>query len=124
MAFKIQIVFDSRDPARLAKFWAAALHYKFQGQWGTSCAIVDPDVAGPRIFIQKLATPKPRKNRLHIDINASPGKKMALSERRKSVNAEVRRLARIGAKKMRVEEFEGEYWVVMRDPDGNEFCVQ
>ncbi len=154
MGTSIQVVFDCADPDRMAKFWAAALHYKEQdppvgypswpeflrakgvpeSEWNTASAIVDPQTIGPRIYFQQMDTPKPDKNRLHLDLNISGGGKVPLEERVKRVDAEVERILGLGATKQRVgEEIDtydlvrvdpGEYWVVMEDPEGNEFCVQ
>jgi hypothetical protein len=142
MATGIQIVFDCSDPAALARFWAEALHYKVQdppagfGSWDEflaaqgvpvedrnfASAIVDPEGIGPRIYFQRMNTPKPKKNRLHIDINAGAG--APPEEQRKLVDAEVLRLVKLGAAKQKAWEEDGEYWVVMLDPERNEFCVQ
>ncbi len=144
MATSIQVVFDSLDPDRLARFWAAALHYVIQPpppgyptweafleavhvpreEWDSASAIVDPGGKGPRIYIQKMDTPKPGKNRLHLDVNVSGGGNVPLAERRSRVDAEVQRLLELGAQRLRVESDGNEYWVVMADPDANEFCVQ
>lgn len=144
MATGIQIVFDTRDPARLAAFYAAALHYQFQDppegfasweealeawgvpeeEWNAASAIVDPEGRGPRIFFQQMDTPKPGKNRVHIDLNASGGPRIPMEERKAQVGREVERLVGLGAERQREWEEDGEYWVVMLDPDGNEFCVQ
>ena len=144
MAFKLQIVFDCKDPGSLARFYAEALHYKKQDpptgfssweawlkdkgipeeEWNSADAIVDPAGTGPRIYFQQMDTPKLGKNRLHIDINASSGSRVSISEREKQVNVEVERLKKIGATKDHELEEAGEFCVIMRDPDGNEFCVQ
>lgn len=144
MARNIQIVFDCANPDRLAAFWAGALHYKLQDppkgydswkafleergvpreEWNSASAIMDPEGQGPRVFFQQMDTPKPGKNRLHMDLNAGGGPAVAMDERRKAVNAEVERLLGIGAEKQREWDEDGEYWVVMLDPEGNEFCVQ
>ncbi len=144
MATSIQVVFDSRDPDRLAQFWAATLHYVIQPpppgyaswdafleamhvpkeEWDSASAIVDPEGKGPRIFIQKMDTPKLGKNRLHLDVNAGGGGKVALEARKARVDAEVLRLLGLGATRLRTESDGDEYWVVMADPDANEFCVQ
>jgi hypothetical protein len=148
MRNKLQIVFDCKDPASLAKFYREALHYKFQDppsgyqsweetlkawkipeeDWNSASAILDPDGRGPRIYFQQMDTPKLGKNRLHIDINASGGKSVPFDERKEQVNREVERLVCLGARKD--HELENgssenpEYCVIMLDPDENEFCVQ
>lgn len=144
MATSIQVVFDCADPDLLAKFWAAALHYKEQEppagydswegflraqgvpkeEWNSASAIVDPEQVGPRIYFQRMDTPKPTKNRVHMDLNISGGGKVPFPERVKRVNAEVDRLLKLRATKQRVWDDPGEYFVVMLDPEGNEFCVQ
>jgi Glyoxalase-like domain len=145
MAFKLQVVFDCKDPDSLSKFYAQALHYSVQDppvgyasweaflkelgipedEWNSASAIVDPEGLGPRIYFQQMDTPKLGKNRLHIDINASGGSKVPFTERKAQVNREVDRLVLLGATKdHELDEGRGEYCVVMKDPDGNEFCVQ
>jgi hypothetical protein len=144
MGRKVQVTFDCRDPDALARFYASALHFKLQDppegfstweealkawgvpeeDWSLSSAIVDPEGRGPRIYFQKMDTPKPGKNRLHIDVNASGGPKVPMPERRAQVRREVDRLVGIGAKKQAEREENGEFWIVMLDPEDNEFCVQ
>lgn len=144
MATSIQIVFDTADPDRLATFWAAALHYKKQDppagyasweeflkargvpeeEWNSASAIVDPDGTGPRLYFQQLDTPKTGKNRIHLDINAGGGGTVPLEKRKERIREEVERLLGLGASRQRVWEEPGEYWVVLQDPEGNEFCVQ
>ncbi len=144
MAHSIQVVFDTADPERLGEFWAAALHYRIQPpptgydsweaflramnvpeqDWHSANAIVDPEGKGPRIYFQKMDTPKLAKNRLHLDINASGGSRVTLEEREARVHTEVERLVELGATRLREVRDEHEYWVVMADPEANEFCVQ
>ena len=145
MAASIQLVFDTADPDRQAHFWAEALGYQLQPppegfesweaflrsqgiadeRWNEASAITDPEGKGPRIFFQKVPEGKTAKNRLHLDINASGGRGVALADRKPRVDAEVRRLKSLGATDQRgAIEKDGEYWVRMNDPEGNEFCVQ
>ncbi len=144
MSYGVQIVFDCADPGRLSKFYAHALGYKMQDppdgyssweewlkkhdtpeeEWNWASAIVDPEGKGPRLYFQQMDTPKPEKNRLHIDINASGGLKVSLTKRKEQVDKWVDHLQSIGATRVHeLEEF-GEYCVIMFDPEGNEFCVQ
>jgi len=82
---KVQITFDARDPARLARFWAEALGYVRQplppgfdtwqqfaeriglppDNWDAYDALVDPDGAGSRLFFQRVPEDKIAKNRVH-----------------------------------------------------------
>ncbi|TMK85520.1 MAG: VOC family protein [Actinobacteria bacterium] len=145
MATGIQVVIDCADPARLATFWAAALHYKLQDppegyasweawlremkipeeEWNSASAIVDPDGKGPRLYFQRVPEGKVVKNRVHLDLNVSGPPGTGLEERRPPVDAEVERLEREGASVFKPGEvIRGEYWVIMQDPEGDEFCVQ
>ncbi len=144
MATSIQVVIDCADPTRLAAFWAEALHYKqddppagfaswpeflaSQGvpedQWNSANAVSDPEGRGPRIYFQRVPEPKIVKNRVHMDLNVGGGHTVSPDERRQRVDAEVERLLSLGATRLRPYEERGEYWVVMQDPEGNEFCVQ
>ncbi len=144
MAHRIQVVFDCQDPGALSEFYAEALHYEMQGppkgyaswekalrawkvpktEWNSASAVVDPEGKGPRIYFQRMDTPKLGKNRVHIDVNASGGRNASPALRKRQVRAEVKRLTKLGAKEQREWEEEGEFWVVMLDPEGNEFCVQ
>jgi hypothetical protein len=144
MATPIQIVFDANDPAQLADFWALALGYVVQPppegfdswddwargmdipeeNWNDARALVDPGGIGPRIFFQRVPEGKTAKNRLHLDVNAGGGPDTPITDRRRHVDAEVDRLVAAGATVIGPVEQRGEYWVVLGDPEGNEFCVQ
>ncbi len=145
MSIRFQVTIDCADPDRQSSFWAEALHYaipeppaphaswedwaKAEGipeeQWNDSRAVEDPDFAGPRLFFQKVPEGKTAKNRLHLDLNASPGPGTPFDEKKQLVDAEVARLKALGATDERGAIAEhGSYWVRMNDPEGNEFCVQ
>ncbi len=143
MATQLQIVIDCADPARLAQFWADAIHYTLQNppegyssweqflqaqgipqqEWNRASAIVDPDGTGPRIYFQRVPEAKTGKNRVHLDLNQNPPQ-TPLEERRRHVDAEVERLKHLGAHMLYQKEEHNEYWITMVDPEGNEFCVQ
>nr|WP_069771286.1 VOC family protein [Streptomyces sp. LUP30] len=145
---KIQLTVDCAEPERLVAFWAAALGYEvepppapfasWRAYWldqglseeelGTGdCgdSVVDPRGVGPRIWFQQVPEPKATKNRLHLDLGVSGGRGVPFATRRERVLAEVARLESAGASPLRVEESEesGSCFVVMQDPEGNEFCV-
>lgn len=144
MATSIQVTFDCADPHRLATFWATALVYKIQdppsgfASWNEFLdaqgipedrrndfsAIVDPDGRGPRIFFQRVPEPKSSKNRVHLDVNVGRGPEAPREENRRLVTAAVQRLTEAGAAQQAVFDERGEYWIVMQDPEGNEFCLQ
>jgi hypothetical protein len=143
-ATTVQVVFDCADPARLAAFWAEALGYIVepppegygtwedllreagvpQSEWNAFSAVIDRDGRGPRIYFQRVPEPKTAKNRVHLDVNAGGPRETPPEQRRPRVDATVERLKAFGASVQRIVEERGEYWVVMQDPEGNEFCVQ
>lgn len=118
----------------MSAFWAGALDYVVQppppgfDSWedflrahdievpppGSISAIVDPDGVGPRMLFMRVPEPKTAKNRLHLDLRAGD------DEARRAM---ADRLVEAGATEIgRVDEH-GEWWIVMTDPEGNEFCV-
>ena len=135
------IVFDSADPDRVATFWAAALGYEkgefppemrralldgglSEDELADRSIAEDPGGEGPRLFFQRVPEHKHVKNRVHLDINAAPGRRATRAE----VDAEVERLKGLGASVIRTHDQAWgpypEYHWVMADPEGNEFCVQ
>jgi predicted enzyme related to lactoylglutathione lyase len=104
---------DSDDPGTLATFWAAALGYTSVGEFGVFWPLFPADESEPVINIQRVSEPRSGKNRMHLDIHVV------------DLVAEVQRLTAIGATKVSedvITEFDNR-WLVMADPDGNEFCV-
>jgi glyoxalase superfamily protein len=144
MTVKFQVAFDAVDPRRLAGFWQQALGYKEQDppegftsweqwaaameipeeRWGDVTALVDPEGVLPRLFFQKVPEPKSAKNRVHLDLSVSGGREVDEQERRARVDAAVERLVGLGATKQKEFNQQGEHWVVMQDPEGNEFDLQ
>jgi catechol 2,3-dioxygenase-like lactoylglutathione lyase family enzyme len=138
----IQVTFDCADPNRMAEFWAAALGYKLQdppegfesweafltsvgvpeSEWGTRNAVVDPEGRRPRLFFQQVPELRASKNRQHLDLHVG-GRSGTPEERRARIDAEAQRLVGLGAAIVQPFEELGQYWVVMQDPEGNEFCV-
>ena len=143
MSREVQVTLDCGDPAALAEFWATVLGYVRQppppgfptwdaalDAWGVPAdqrnersALVDPDAAGPRIFFQRVPEGKSAKNRVHLDVRAAPG--LEGDERMAALEAEAARLVPMGA--AQVERFDpgpmDSGFIVMRDPEGNEFCL-
>ena len=113
MAAKLGLVLDCADPEKLAEFWSAAIGYRTLGGAGNYVMLVDADRQQPKLLLQRVDEPKAGKNRMHFDIE-NP-----------AVDEEVARLEALGARRLEagaVEEH-GQRWVVMADPEGNEFCV-
>jgi hypothetical protein len=143
MTTTFQVTFDAHDPERLARFWVEVLGYVVQppppgfDTWDAFLdsidwpkderdarfALVDPEGTLPRLFFQKVAEPKTAKNRMHLDVNVGTGAKNS-DERRAAVRCKADALIALGATVHDEAEEAGEYWIVMQDPEGNEFCLQ
>lgn len=144
MATGLQVVFDCADRQRMASFWSQAIGYQVQpppegfATWddfltsigvpedafNSASAIVDPAGSGLRIFFQQVPEHKTTKNRVHLDLNVGGGRGTPVEVRRTRVDAEAERLSAIGATTVCSYEENGEYWVAMLDPEGNEFDLQ
>jgi Glyoxalase-like domain len=129
MAIPLQITVDARDPRRLAAFWAVALGYVLQAprpgylvRSGEEqyTAIVDPAGFGPRMLFQRVPEPKKLKNRVHLDVNAGHG----AIDRRAAIRSHMSQLVAAGATVVREMQEESGWWIVLTDPEGNEFCLQ
>jgi hypothetical protein len=139
----MQITFDCADPGALADFWAVVLGYQKEpppagfdswddalrawgvpeDQWNSRSALVDPEGRRPRVFFQQVPEGKTAKNRVHLDIRTAVG--LQGEERMATLEAEAARLVALGA--IRFLRFEPDAmdpgFIVMRDPEGNEFCL-
>ncbi len=138
----VQVAIDCADPAALAPFWAAVLGYQLQPppagfdtwpaylasigipeeRWNSASSVVDPAGVRPRLYFQRVPEAKAGKNRLHLDLKVTD-LKTAEDERRVRLAAEVVRLVGLGATRVGEVAENGEYWIVMQDPEGNEFCI-
>jgi predicted enzyme related to lactoylglutathione lyase len=110
---RLGLVLDCADPERLGEFWAAALDYVNVGSAGAYIALYPRDGDGPKLLLQRVAETKSVKNRMHLDIDAV------------DVEAEAERLTDLGARRTTTDicHEHGGSWIVMADPEGNEFCV-
>ncbi|MBY8875213.1 VOC family protein [Micromonospora sp. PLK6-60] len=101
---------DARDPARLARWWAEALGYQIVAERADEVEIRPAPDRLPGLVFVPVTDAKTAKNRLHLDL------------RPESQEAEVERLVDMGARHVDVGQG-GAEWVVLADPEGNEFCV-
>lgn len=142
MATAFQVTFDCANVDRMAKFWAVALGYIEQPppkghdsweafatavgipefEWDKMSALIDPDGVGPRVLFQKVPEAKAVKNRVHLDVNIAKG--VPPEQRHATVQTHVQKLVDAGGERAETIDEHGDYWVVMRDVEGNEFCVQ
>lgn len=107
----LEIVLDCNDPESLAPFWAAALGYRIQGFRDPYLALTPETGDGPRFILQRVPEARPGKNRMHVDIKTP------------MMEAEAERLEKLGATRIVGAGASGGDWIVMCDPEGNEFCV-
>jgi Glyoxalase-like domain len=117
----VHLVVDAARPARLARFWAAALDWEIAATgpdvaavWPRGYRYPDP-VALPLVFVP-VSEAKTGKNRVHLDLATESAEHQA---------AEVDRLLGLGAVHADIGQgIRGALpWVVLADPEGNEFCV-
>jgi hypothetical protein len=107
---------DTTDPVRLASFWQAALGWRRTFEEDDEVVLEPPEGSkeegvAPDLLFLRVPEEKAGKNRLHLDLR--PGDQAA----------EVARLEALGARRADVGQGPGVSWVVMADPDGNEFDV-
>lgn len=106
-----ELIVDARDPGAQARFWGAVLGWRVTERHDTPF-LIPPEPAIPLIVFVPVPEGKSVKNRLHIDVSPTDGTR----------DEEVERLLAIGA--TRADIGQGDVgWVVLRDPEGNEFCV-
>lgn len=104
------IIVDCDDPELLAGFWCAVLDYRIFARDETGVAIRGATVSPDILFI-RVAEPKTTKNRLHFDVCPTD----------RGQQEELTRLLGLGA---RLSSIVGSgSWVVLEDPEGNEFCL-
>ncbi len=141
-----QITVDSTDPPALARFWAEALGYSptppaqpdtpwnrhYRDRLGEGEAfdnrLFDPDGLRPPIWFQQVPEDKAGKNRVHLDVYPT-GRDNSLTQAQRVaiVDARVDDLVALGATVVRRDRDDDPddpyYYVVIQDPEDNEFCV-
>jgi hypothetical protein len=105
-----QIVVDAQDPARLARWWAEALGYVIVHEAPDEVEIRRTPDELPGLLFGSAPDVKAGKNRLHIDLRPD------------DQESEVERLVDMGARPVDIGQ-RNVPWVVLADPEGNEFCV-
>jgi predicted enzyme related to lactoylglutathione lyase len=114
----VHLVVDAADPSALARFWSAALEWPVTVDEPDEVVIEppadDPAQGGqlPLVFVP-VADPKTAKNRIHLDLASTSADHQ---------RATVTRLEGLGAQRIDIGQRDVS-WVVMADPEGNEFCV-
>jgi hypothetical protein len=116
-----EVAIDCADPAGLARFWCAVLGYEVQDEDDEVVTIGTPLLpegrrhpgpVPPTLTFARVPEGKTVKNRIHLDVNPTDTEQ----------DDEVRRLLALGARHADVGQGDSS-WVVLADPEGNEFCV-
>jgi predicted enzyme related to lactoylglutathione lyase len=107
------VVADCADPVSLARFWSEAAGWIVHERGEAFASLRSPFGVGPYLELLRVPGAKTVKNRIHLDVRPYPG-----GDQR----AEVERLREHGARPADVGQGEVP-WVVLADPEGNEFCV-
>jgi len=111
-----ELVIDCIDPMRLATFWQAVLDWELEEDEEDGEVIVEltgPAGSGPTLLFVPVPEPKTVKDRIHIDVSPV-GTDQA---------TELERLLALGAVPVDVGQKPEHTWVVLADPEGNEFCL-
>jgi predicted enzyme related to lactoylglutathione lyase len=105
------VVFNTSDPEGLSEFWAALTGYESRPLFGEYVGLRDPSGQGPNMTFQRRDVDDLAPGRCHVDFYADDPDDVA--ERALQLGGDfVRRVSEGGVR-----------WVVLTDPDGNEFCV-
>jgi predicted enzyme related to lactoylglutathione lyase len=110
---QLGLVLDCHDPEALASFWAEALGYVILGDVENYVLLVPDGRPGPKLLLQRVPERKAGKNRMHVDIEVL------------DIEAVADRLEQQGARRIsaHAQAEHGSRWILMADPEGNEFCV-
>jgi hypothetical protein len=105
-----QVIVDAADPVALGRWWAAALEWVVVNDDPEEFEIRPEPERMPGLLFARVPEPKTVKNRLHLDLRPDDR------------DAAVDRLLGLGATHADIGQGE-QSWIVLRDPEGNEFCV-
>ncbi len=104
------VTIDCADPRRLASFWEQVLDYERTYDQDDEVVIEPRNGSGNALLFGKSPDSKKVKNRIHLDLNPT------------DQAAEVERVKRLGATEVDIGQRDVP-WVVLADPEDNEFCV-
>jgi len=107
------LTIDCSDPQLLADFWSQALGWQvvFADEYEIAIAAPGEKAGVPDLLFLRVPDTKQVKNRLHLDLRPDDR------------DAEIARLESLGASRVEIGQKGDESWVVIADPEGNEFCV-
>ncbi len=106
------VVIDCNDLEVMTRFWETFTGYEIKWSNATYRFMLAPGGHRPGLVLQGVTEVATEKNRVHLDFDVE------------DVEAAVRRAQELGATHFAHVEEEGMSWTVMRDPEGNYFCLQ
>lgn len=119
-AYIYNVTFDAKQPRRLGRFWSEVTGYRVVDERDDFVKLRSPDPPGVcHLLFMGVDDPSPGKNRMHVDLAA------------REPDEEIKRLVGLGASLVDEQgdgtvlwrEGNGLRWVVLQDPEGNEFCL-
>ena len=102
---------DVVDPSPVARFWSGLLGYRTDDDLDAAWVHLDPPTGLPVLNLQTVPEAKQVKNRLHLDVYVD------------DPFAWIARAEELGATRLRLHEDADDWFCVMADPGGNEFCI-
>jgi hypothetical protein len=104
---------DARQPRVVVESWCAVLGWRVIDVDEDGISIAPPDSSWPTIDVFSVPEPKTLENRLHLDLRVDG----------LSTSEELQRLLDLGVQRVDVGQGPDVSWVVLADPEGNEFCL-
>lgn len=112
MPFSVRnVVIDCNHLEDMTAFWQSITGYDVDDKDQASARLVDPHGRGPAILLQRVPELRTTKNRLHLDLTAG------------DLEAAATEAQGVGARRLRSFTQPGDAWIVLVDPEGNEFCI-
>jgi 4a-hydroxytetrahydrobiopterin dehydratase len=107
----LEIAIDAMDIALVRPFWKAVTGYADEPGSELNAALIDPTGRAPAIWFQQMDSPRPQRNRIHLDVDVPHGA------------AKARIDAAIAAGGRLLSDAEAPAFWVLADPEGNEACI-
>jgi hypothetical protein len=107
----VEVCIDVLDPRPVAAFWSALLGYRAEGDVDNRWVHLEPPSGLPALNLQRVPEPKTIKNRLHLDVYVDDPLEW------------IGRAHELGATQLSLHDDPADWFCVMADPAGNEFCI-
>ncbi len=104
------VLIDCNDLQRMSEFWGSALNLEHMWTGPSGGYLLADERGTTRLGLMPCSATKKGKNRVHLDLRPD------------NQDVEIQRLEELGAARVEIGQ-QDVPWVVMADPEGNEFCV-